>query len=58
MSKYQLNPATFSLYSEKIMLKTMFGYKFVSEFFRNNGYDDDDVAYSLGLPQETETDVI
>ncbi|MCW9710522.1 ATP-binding protein [Avibacterium sp. 21-586] len=56
MSKYQLNPATVSLYSEKIMLKAMFEYKLFSEFFRNNRYDDDDVAYALGLPQEMKTD--
>ncbi|MEE6029511.1 AAA family ATPase [Avibacterium paragallinarum] len=56
MSKYQLNPSTVSLYSEKIMLKAMFEYKLFSEFFSNNCYDDDDVAYALGLPQEMETD--
>lgn len=56
MSKYQLNPSTVSLYSEKIMLKAMFEHKLFSEFFRHDNYRDDDVAYAIGLPAEMETD--
>ncbi|HGO5853838.1 TPA: AAA family ATPase [Mannheimia haemolytica] len=56
MSNYQLNPSTVSLYSEKIMLKAMFEHKLFSEFFRNDNYRDDDVAFAIGLPQEMEKD--
>lgn len=56
MSNYQLNPSTVSLYSEKIMLKAMFEHKLFSEFFRNDNYRDDDVAFAISLPQEMEKD--
>ncbi len=54
MSNYQLNPSTVSLYSEKIMLKAMFEHRLFSEFFRNDNYRRDDVAFAMGLPEEME----
>ncbi|MFC0308466.1 AAA family ATPase [Gallibacterium trehalosifermentans] len=56
MSKYQLNPSTVSLYSEKIMLKAIFEHNLFSAFFRNNNYCDDDIAFAIGLPPEMESD--
>lgn len=54
MCNYQLNPSTVSLYSEKIMLKALFEHNLFVEFFCRNGFRNDNLAFSMGLPQEIE----
>ncbi|MEG9533327.1 AAA family ATPase [Mannheimia indoligenes] len=52
MSNYQLNPSTFSLYSEKIVLEIMCEHNGFNKFLNLRGWADDRLAYSLGLKSE------
>ena len=53
VTEYRLNPATVSLYSEKLMLKTLLQYGTLPKLFGDRGWDDD-VALPLGLPESLE----
>ena len=51
---YQLNPPKVSLYAEKLMFKLLFEHNLFSKIFTESGWKDDDIAFSLGLPEELE----
>lgn len=52
MSEYQLNEPTVSAYTENLMLKLLLEHKGFNEVFSINGWNDNDIASALGLPNE------
>lgn len=52
MCEIKLNPPTVSLYTEKLILKVLLEHNVINKFIRESSYRDDNLAASLGLPEE------